>query len=873
MNGMVQALALIAAALTLARAAGRRGPKSILLEQWTVGGLAVAVVGTLGGLVSARLGWFSEWVVAATLMGGAFLIRWRGVEQPQQRATGTSSPSQRRWQIAVVVAGLLLLIFCVVARFHEVEGMRDPGIYTATGIELSRTGDFGWADPVIEKYGLEAARPFLIDWKDFHQGKPRWERTPGFAVRDESTGWIRPQFLGGYEVWLALAFGVGGAQATQCVNALFAVLAALSFFCLVRRLAGINAAGFATLFLCLNPAQLWFARFTSNEMMMQAFLWGFAFLFVAAEQESDSAGGRAEAGDLPARRFAFWLAMAVLSAAVLVKFATWILLPMAAFAAGFSQARGELPIRRWAVIGFLLLIGVAAWANAHIFADYYLWGSWAFSLGRAGIPFWVTPVLFISSIFFALLAGRYWALKGKRWIPDLWNRATPRKVILWGGGLVVALAWVYQTQLLARMSGNDTSVWDERTNLAEFSFYLSALGFLAGLAGLVEMVRRIPSRRLLVFLLLLVGSAYFLWQRRLDALHPWGARRWVPFLFPAWCAGMGYLVDLLWRKKSGVKRAIAAAAALVLVSSMTSSAPQLIRARNFRGFIPSLDKMASHLRSDDLVLATPTPWLGRSVPYLKARFDVDLYIQPSAIEDWNQTIELAKVVAKEGRRVMLLANTPVARETTGPAFLLPVAEEHIRCEVLWDSVHALRPDISPVDERIEIFELKPDLVPANWSPTERLPAPPAKIAQFPLTLSIAEISEGLLEGFFGLSPLPDGNYFRWTNGNARLSLGRMLMNAPAFDGLRITLLIGSRRPSIPVPVSIYLNLGSPQQLQLLPLQNVGDDFEEVSVEMKASDLESTSVLEIQSLKPAVGDTVATGALGVAVKGMRFEALK
>ena len=873
MNGIIQALVLTAAALTLAWVAARRGPKSILLEQWTVGGLAVAVVVTLGGLVFARLGWFSGWAVAAALFGSALLLRWRGVQAPQPRATESSTTSQRLWQIAVVVAGLLLLIFCVVGRFHEVEGMRDPGIYTATGIELSRTGDFGWADPVIEQYGLEAARPFLIDWKDFHQGKPRWERTPGFAVRDESTGWIRPQFLGGYEVWLALAFGVGGAQATQCVNALFAVLAALSFFCLLRRLAGISAAGFATLFLCMNPAQLWFARFTSNEMMMQAFLWGFAFLFVAAEQESDSAGGRAEAGELPARRFAYWLAMAVLSAAVLVKFATWILLPMAAFAAGFSQARGELPIRRWAVSVFLPLIGVAAWVNAYIFADYYLWGSWAFSLGRAGIPFWVTPILFISSIFVALLAGRFWALRGPRWVPDFWNRTTARKVFLWGGGLVVALAWVYQTQLLTRLSGSDTSVWDERTNLAEFSFYLSALGFLAGLAGLVEMVRRISSRRLLVFLLLLTGSAYFLWQRRLDALHPWGARRWVPFLFPAWCAGMGYLVDLLWRKKNTVARVSASVAALLLIGSMTSSAPQLIRARNFRGFIPSLDKIASHLRSDDLVLGTPTPWVGRSVPYLKARFDLDLYIQPSAIEDWNPTIELAKVVAKEGRRVMLLANTPVARETTGPAFLLPVAEEHIRCEVLWDSVHALRPDISPVDERIEIFELKPDLVPANWSPTERLPATPIEIAQFPLNLSIAEIPEGLMEGFFGLSPLPDETFFRWTNGNARLSLGQMLMQAPAFETLRVTFQIASRRPSTPVPVSIYLNLGSPQPIQLYPLQNVGVDFEEVSVELQASDLKSTSLLEIQSLKPAVGDTVTTGALGVAVKGMRFEAVK
>ncbi len=879
MNGIFQAILLVVAALIFARVAARRGPRTILLEQWTVGGLAVAVVVTFSGLIFARLGWFSAWVVAASLVVSALLLRGRGLPQVQQtvrspqRDAQASSTQQRLWQIAVVLAGSCLVAFCVVARFHEVEGMRDPGIYAASGIELSRTGDFGWNDPIIERYGLESAKPLLVDWKDFYQGKPRWERTPGFVIRDESTGRVRPQFLGGYEVWLALAFGIGGSQATQCVNALFALLAALSFFCLIRRLAGVSAAGFATLFLFVNPAQLWFARFTGNEMMMQAFLWGFTFLFVAAEQESDKAEGRAEAGDLPARRFAWWLAVAVLAAAVLVKFATWILLPMAALAAGYSQARGELPVRRITAWVSMPLLGAAAWANAYIFADYYLFGSWTFSLGRAGIPFWLTPVLFIVAIGVAFEVGRWWARRESRWVPDWWNRPSVRSAILWGVGLVLALAWAYQKQLLAQLTEASADVWHERTNLAEFSFYLSAVGFLAGLAGLVEMVRRVSSRRLMIFLLLLAGSAYFLWQRRLDAFHPWGARRWLPFLFPAWCAGMGYLIDLLWRRRTTAMRSIATVAAIIIAVSMINSAPQLIRARNYRGFIPSMDKLASYLRSDDLVLGSPTPWLGRSVPYLKARFDVDLYIQPNAIKDWNHTMELAKTVAGEGRRVMYLANNPVNRETTGPEFLTPVGEEHIRCEILWDSVHALRPDISQIDERIDIFELKPNLVPADWSPVERPPASPVKIDQFPLTLSMGEISENAMEGFFGISPLPDGSSFRWTNGNARLSLGQMLREAPPFERLRLSVSVASRRPGEKVPTSLYLNLYAPDQIWLLRPQEIGPDFEELSVEFNSSDLHTTSLFEIQSLKPAVGDDIATGALGIAVKDLRFEVVK
>jgi hypothetical protein len=138
---------------------------------------------------------------------------------------------------------------------------------------------------------------------------------------------------------------------------------------------------------------------------------------------------------------------------------------------------------------------------------------------------------------------------------------------------------------------------------------------------------------------------------------------------------------------------------------------------------------------------------------------------------------------------------------------------------------------------------------------------------------MGEISENAMEGFFGVSPLPDGSSFRWTNGNARLSLGQMLREAPPFERLRLSVSVASRRPAERVPTSLYLNLYAPDQIWLLRPQEIGPDFEELSVEFNSSDLHTTSLFEIQSLKPAVGDDIATGALGIAVKDLRFEVVK
>ena len=863
MSGVLEGLGLVVAAGALAWSAGRRGPRGVHLDALVTGLLAVVVVGTLSGMALMRAGVFSSWSVAGSMLVAALLLR-RGRSAP----TVASDAADRGWQIVVVAAAAVLVVFCVAYRFHEVEGRRDPGIYAGSAMELARTGDFGWDEPLIARHGLDAVSHLLWDWKDFHNGKPRWERMPGFAVYEGQRARVVPQFLGGYEAWLALAFRVGGAQATQCVNALFAALAVLAFFCALRRMAGTAAAGFASLLLCANPAQLWFARFTGNEAMVQALVWGMVFLIAAAtEPEPSGRGGDEPPEPKGRRRFAFWMGTAVLGTAVMLKFATWGLLPPLALALGFARGRGWLAASRRALWIALPCIGLAAWLHARVFAHYYLYGSWNFSVAKLGVGFHAVPVLLAAAVLASLCAGEWLARHGAL-LARLWQRRGWPLAVLVG---LVMIAFLVQRQLHGRIGAVPVSIWDERTNLAQFAMYLSPVGFAAGLVGLGLMLHHVRPRRMFLFLLLLAGSAFFLWQRRLDAMHPWGARRWLPVLVPAWCAGMGYLLALVWSLRGyRFARPVAAVAALLIGASMLTAAPQLVLARNYRGLIPSIDRLAAHLRSEDLVLYVHSLELDKCAPYMKGRFDVDLHTQLHEPEQWAKTVDLARRVKAEGRRVMVLADTPVQRETTGPKFLRAVAEESLRYEILWDAPHVLPRASTVVNKPVQVYELLPENVPPGWGPLKRNKPPLLRVYKLPSTVPLDGEAAGLLDRFHDPSPLPDGGVFRWTDGNGRIALGEALRDVPPGIRLRVSLRVSSRRPGVTVPVSLYLDIGSLHQRELRPASPVGPDFAELSVDIERDWVRDDSVLEIQSLRPAVGDTVTTGVLGVGVESIRFE---
>ena len=423
----------------------------------------------------------------------------------------------------------------------------------------------------------------------------------------------------------------------------------------------------------------------------------------------------AESGDSGA----FYAAILLLATAAVVKFAAWMLLPLVAFAASMRCAWGQLRVPRLALWLLLPGIGLAAWLHARIFAHYYLYGTWSFSAAKLGVSFGFFPVLFVGAIAAAVSAGALFAPAMSR-IADIWGRRGVRLGILVSLGCAFAAAYAWQW-VRFHAAGAQTDVWHEKTNLVEFALYFSTVPFLVGAAGLFLLAYRTPPRRAGMFLALLAGAALFLVQRRLDALHPWGARRWVPFLVPAWCAGMGCAAALVAGNRGRVRGSAAAIAAVLLAVLLFRAAPVLVQTPNHRGMIESLDRVAGHLRSEDMILAQPSVTIAQYAPYLKARFDLDLYVQQYRPDAWGEALPLLRKEAAAGRRVIYIADEPMAAPDLPFAQLL--AREPVRFRFVPERLHALPESEQRIETPVFVYSLDPAAIPNGWWPKWKPPVP------------------------------------------------------------------------------------------------------------------------------------------------------
>jgi hypothetical protein len=777
----------------------------------------------------------------------------------------------RAIELCVITAALGVAMFGVLQRSHEIQGMRDQGIYTATGIQLARTGALGWTDPLVERHGIDAVEHLFEDVGDFYQGKPRWLRFAGYYVTDPPRGVVWPQFLHGYEVWIALAYSFAGPQATQCVNSLFTALGVLAIFCSLRLVLGARAALLGFVLLILNPAQLWFTRFPSNEMLVQALLWGFILIYCKARSDDgEREAGKENKGD---STLLVLTGILPLAACLLVKFAIWPLLPLAAFELGLRLGGKGLAARTAPI--YLGLVGAAglAFLHAWLFAGFYLYGSWGFTARRFGVSYGFMPILFVGATAAACSFGSM-IVSGRGWLARKWDLPAVRGVLI---SLPLAAVWgAFAWQYLQFASGTHAGdVWSENTNLPEFAQYFTPGLFLVGTAGIALILWRGARPGVGLFMLLLAGAAFFLVRRNIDALHPWAARRWMPVLLPGFCAAIAYPASVMLGRRSRAWRLAGGMLAFVCVLATVFAAPQLLKVRNYRGAIQQVDRWSTHLRADDLVLMQPTALIAQYAPYLKARFDVDAYTQPSTAEDWRATARLAAVVAGEGRQVLFLTDETLTDTATGRHFLSLHAQLPLDYRVLPEGLHRLAHRPIRIDGLVNVYRIDPSQMPDGWFPGWQLPFREREPQAPPVVFDLDYHAQPFIDGFFDPTPLDDGSHYRWTNGTGKFKVGALL-NLPVSSGrVRVTAVMNSGREAEnrTVDAQWYLDLHDPKRARKIGVSAVAARWGEYTQEIDSALLHPDSVLEIQSLRPRVNDAIPAGRLGVCIRQLRIEPLE
>lgn len=871
---LVQAIAAAGKLLVLAGATLAVGaslvPKAFVelvrARQLTLGecivvasGSGIALV-TLLGLALGYAGAFSLALVVALL---AAIAAWRHRRLWWLRRSAQGLRLQR-FEIFSAAIAVAIVAYAIVWRSHEIQGLRDQGVYCATGIELARTGDIGWRDRLIEQAGFERVRHLFEDLGDLLRGRPRYLRFAGFYLADPPGSKVVPQFLHGYEVWMALAYLVGGPQATQCVNGIFVGLGLLAFACVARRLWGSLSASLALVLLATSIAQLWYARFPSNEPLIQALVWCFLLVMTLGRMFSAemTTANRTAASSLLGAAFL------PLAAATVVKFAFWPLLAIVAFELGLAAGEHSLRVRMRTLLSFLAIVAGGAYLHAALFANFYLYGSWLFSVSRFGISFEMFPVLFVGGVLACCSLG---VLVADSLDPLRRAWARVRKPVAVAAVVLCSAVLVYQRQVWASPQ-LASDVWSERTNLYEFAQYYGFAYMAAALVGVamwMALDSRRPGRRIVY--LLALAAAFFLVRRNLDALHPWASRRWLPILVPVTALAAATPLAILAERGSAGKRLAVGVGLTILVATQLWRGHVLLTTPNYRGAIPQVDRWASHLTASDLVLLEPSAVVAQYGPYLAARFDIQGYVQPNTPEGWAKTKALVLSGPFASRRVVYVTDEVLTEPTVTSSFARTVATERLDYPVVREELRRLPTRATQIRETIRVYELDLAQMPAGWW-TRWKPPLVTSPRQPPLVLSMGPDAEPyLLSGFFAPTPQGDGTAFRWTDGNARVAFGRLV--APTTSSRRLTLSarIHSGRPEQSVDVHWYLDLDKPGRARKLGVTKAQPAWTTCTVDLEASWISPESVLELQSLRPPIpSDRIPAGQLGVRVLDLKVE---
>jgi hypothetical protein len=454
-------------------------------------------------------------------------------------------------------------------------GGKDPGVYVNEGIQLAQRGAMVVHDPVVA--GVPDFARDLFFPPDTNRSRFLALRFMGFFITNPDTGAVVGQFPHVFPASIAIGYAVHGLTGARCAFAFWAVLGLLSVYFMGARLLGRAAAAAAAILLALNVIQVWFARYPNADMVMQALL--FAALLASA---------RAHVDDDP---FFAPVAGVLLGLLLFLRFDAVIGISavLAGLALGFVAGQHI----RWT-----FLVPLAA-ALALCIA--YLLGPMReyFELPRVfltNLPPWAYAVLAtIAGVFVLLLTvGRRFTGMSERII----TMVPPALAFT-----VAALA-VYAFSF--RHPGGKLTDYDAYSLRTFASFYFTVPAFIAAVIGYVLLTRSLFWRDPAFFVTVTAFCLFFFYKIRIWPDHFWMARRFVPVILPGMLllaagAALTGVRGRFWYSRA-IRTPIGIVFVVLLAVHYARAARPVVDHVEYAGIIPRLEKLASQIKDDDLVV-------------------------------------------------------------------------------------------------------------------------------------------------------------------------------------------------------------------------------------------------------------------------------
>ena len=667
----------------------------------------------------------------------------------------------------VLAGGILLVAVPLCFRPHEyLGGGWDPGVYLHVGANIARTGSINWEDP-----GLAALTGKEREIFSTTTGT-RTQLFPGMRIADAERGFVSPQFYHLYSCWLALFHAMGGTRWALYVNSVFACLSLVSVYLLARTLFGPAAGVWAVLLLAVNAVQVWYARFSTAEILTQYFVWSGFYLF------AEHAGPRrAGAGVLAG--LCFGCAMLTRVSAVMIVPPLLLVLGHRALA---GEGRRDLGLWLTLLAGLLLSTAYNRFV-AVTYMDVFRCVEWAVHRYR-----W--PVIM------GVAAAAGLTVAGIRHRRPVARIATGNVVRAALGMCLVSLAayaFFFRPELVSRGEAARTLSGDALKRLfsraaafREMAWFVSAPGLALGVAGAVGMLwRGLPRAGAAFYLCSLTVALVFFHDKMIEPFYMFTSRRFVPVVVPALAVWMAFALSRAGRGGRR-RRAASVVLGLVVVLLPLRKGLPLMKHVDFAGMTEFCGRVDAGLGPErGGVVVCDDDWLAAPLRFIHGRNAVA--IQESGVAKHETAEQIIARWVSKGRRVRYLTtrDMPIARDL----HFVPMLELRFSSSCLEQTLREYPSRLIPREATVRIYGIE-------------LPGGPERGGG--TVLHPGRYSFGLYGGF-GRSEtvielLDD---FRWSRGDASVDLGAV----PAGTDRAIAIRLAAPRPKRRWDTEVDLTLG------------------------------------------------------------------
>jgi len=339
-------------------------------------------------------------------------------------------------------------------------------------------------------------------------------------------------------------------------------------------------------------------------------------------------------------------------------------------------------------------------------------------------------------------------------------------------------------------------------NLVRLGWYVTPLGLLLALGGLVVMISKETDEGVIFFLVVAILYGFvFIHSAQVNPLHIYWIRRYVTVVIPSIMLfisyGLSQISNIKYRISTSLRGTLAIFLGIALMASFLQTSLALAGQTPYRGAVAQMNRLAEQL-GDKSAVILESPLIGDSLALpLTYLYGKDSFVwqgqclsdeqtSASSVEPFSALLDKWR---GRGREVFYIAYDGLTRVRPDDYFFSPVGEVVLDIPLPETSFDHLPQGIVRHPYDLEIYKIEP-----AWKRESPI---------YPFSLDVGRFDYGYLMSGFYARESSGGGWYRWTGKTAEI----LVPWAPEGKSLVFSLTVGSPRPVgvEPAKVSLYLN--------------------------------------------------------------------